>query len=272
MAAFTVTDTNGQAVTYQATDTTDGNEVVIQTATVTFEGTVALSPVAGSFVTNAFGDYTIAPASTGVVGDLLVIWIEEDPETTGAHVTAITNDLSSTGAIGTAVKAIQYLGTNVGSDVEIWYAPVTAAGAITLDYAWSGGGNISTSREQYTTEEFSPASPATYSTGLTNTVENPASDTISFPSLTAVAAGELYAGSIVNFAQDANAPTGTTAGYTAEVEALEDLAIFDPDTSAGAQSPTTTVDYVTPQSQSGVAALIYPSSTNFTVNFNSNGG
>jgi Listeria-Bacteroides repeat domain (List_Bact_rpt) len=272
IATFTVTDTVGQAVTYQATDTTDGSQVVNQTATVTFEGTVALSPVAGTFTSSAFAEFTQSTTTLEHAGDVLVIWIEEDPTTPPAsiHVTAIAADPTSTGAIGTPVEAIDHIGTNVGSDIEIWYAPVTVTGAIELDYTWSAAvTTVPTDREQYSTEEFQPASPATYSTGATGSAEFAASTTVGFPTLTSTA-GELYAGSDVNFATDGNMPTGTTAGYTAEVEALNDLLIYDSDTAAGAQSPSTTADYS--NAQSAVGALIYPSSTDFTVNFNSNGG
>src|SRR5665213_2037208 len=69
VATFTVKDAVGQAVTYQATDVTDANQVVAQTATVTFEGAVTLSPVATTFVSASATNLTQAVTTLANAGD-----------------------------------------------------------------------------------------------------------------------------------------------------------------------------------------------------------
>ncbi len=274
VAVFSVKDTVGQAVTYQATDVTDGNEVVLQTATVTFEGPVTLTTVASTYTSASATNKTQATATLVNAGDVLVIWIENNVpgggSAPGSTVSGITK-ASGTGAIGTAVPAIAHTGTNIPNDFEIWYAPVTTAGTITLNFAWTGNA-ITTDEIEYTTQEFQPASPASYSLGLTGTSEtSPQSTTLTYPTLVATA-GQLYAGFNILFAPDGNAPTGTTTGYTAEVAATNDVMIINPDTTAASQSPVTTVDNADISVQSAIAALISARSTAFTVNFNNNGG
>ena len=274
VAAFTVSDTVGEAVTYQATDVTDANEVVALTATVTFEGAVILTPVAGSFASTTGTPLTTVSPTLANAGDVLVIWTEDTNVGTpgtppGAHVTAIAK-ASGTGAIGTPVETIDRVGIQIPSDFEIWYVPVTAAGSIVLNVTWSR--TLTASDEiEYSTQEFQPASPATYSTGPAGASETtPASTTLTYPTLTATA-GELYAGFNIFVAANNTPPTGTTTGYAAEVAAMYDVILINPGTSAGSQSPTTTTDSANSSIQSAIAALISARSC-CTVNFNNSGG
>ncbi len=243
--------------------------------TVVFVGTASaaaatLTPV-GSFITASSTGLTTASATLVNPGDVLAIWVQSQTQSTAGLVTAIGS--SGAGAIGTAVKAIAYTTVQHGppfNDDEIWYAPVTAAGAVTLTFTWSGtttGINF-----EYSTQEFQPSSSATYSTDLSGHLEVSASSTtVGFPSLAQAGANELYLGYNSN---NTNGTYGapTTAGYTAESGATGDAIIFDPSTASGVQAPITTAT-TTGSVQSAIGAMIIATAvTGNTVTFNANGG
>jgi uncharacterized repeat protein (TIGR02543 family) len=207
-------------------------------------------------------------------GDLLVIWVQATSETDTGHVTGIT--YSGTGAIGTAENAIQYVtgSGHPGNEDEIWYAPVTRAGAIALTFTWSGTGTASSDIE-YSTQEFLPSASSSYSVDTTGYLADIASSTtVTFPSLTPTggAAGELYAG------YNSNSTSGSygsaTSGYTVESGGTGDAVIFDPDTTSSAQSPTAVASAnASGLGQSAIGALIIATAdATDTVTFNSEGG
>jgi uncharacterized repeat protein (TIGR02543 family) len=232
-----------------------------------------LIPV-GSFTTNSSSGLTIASASLKYPGDVLAIWVQSQNQTPG-HVTGITAT-SGPGAIGTAVKAIALYTTvqHANNDDEIWYAPVTTAGAVTLTFAWSGtaaGNSI-----EYSTQEFQPSSTSTYATDIPATgsleVSSP-SATVTFPSLTPAGADELYLGYNSN---NTNGVYGapTTSGYTPESGNTGDAIIFNADAGSGAQAPSTTAtDSSSGSTQSAIGAMIIATAaTGNTVTFYANGG
>jgi uncharacterized repeat protein (TIGR02543 family) len=231
-----------------------------------------LIPV-GSFTTNSSSGLTIASASLKYPGDVLAIWVQSQNQTPG-NVTGITAT-SGPGAIGTAVKAIAYTTVqHANNDDEIWYAPVTTAGAVTLTFAWSGtaaGNSI-----EYSTQEFQPSSTSTYATDIPATgsleVSSP-SATVTFPSLTPAGADELYLGYNSN---NTNGVYGapTTSGYTPESGNTGDAIIFNADAGSGAQAPSTTAtDSSSGSTQSAIGAMIIATAaTGNTVTFYANGG
>jgi hypothetical protein len=241
--------------------------VVVGTASA---ASTAMTPV-GAFVTNGGSGLTTASATLENAGDVLAIWVQATTASAAGHVTSITP--SGAGVIGTALKALNYTTVQHGppfNDDEIWYAPVTTAGAVTLTFAWSGsaaGSNI-----EYSTQEFQPSSAATYSIDTTNTLEvSSASTTINFPSITPAGANELYLG------YNSNNTSGvygvpTTSGYTPESGFTGDAIIFNGDAGSGAQSPTTTASGG-PTVQSAIGAMIIATAaTSSTVTFMPNGG
>ena len=233
-----------------------------------------LSAVSSTFVTASGTGLTTADATLVNAGDLLVIWVQATSETDTGHVTGIT--YSGTGAIGTAENAIQYVtgSGHPGNEDEIWYAPVTRAGAIALTFTWSGTGTASSDIE-YSTQEFLPSASSSYSVDTTGYLADIASSTtVTFPSLTPTggAAGELYAG------YNSNSTSGSygsaTSGYTVESGGTGDAVIFDPDTTSSAQSPTAVASAnASGLGQSAIGALIIATAdATDTVTFNSEGG
>jgi uncharacterized repeat protein (TIGR02543 family) len=231
-----------------------------------------LIPV-GSFTTNSSSGLTIASASLKYPGDVLAIWVQSQNQTPG-NVTGITAT-SGPGAIGTAVKAIAYTTVqHANNDDEIWYAPVTTAGAVTLTFAWSGtaaGNSI-----EYSTQEFQPSSTSTYATDIPATGSHEvsvSSATVTFPSLTPAGADELYLGYNSN---NTNGVYGapTTSGYTPESGNTGDAIIFNADAGSGAQAPSTTAtDSSSGSTQSAIGAMIIATAaTGNTVTFYANGG
>ena len=155
--------------------------------------TAAIFSVEGNFATTGNFGLTTANVSLAKAGDLLVIWVKSRFTTNPQiHITNIS--ASGTGAIGTLVNAIQYYTVDhPGNDDEIWYAPVITAGTVTLTFTWSGAS--SSDYNEYSTQEFLPSTPSTYSLDTANHFEsNTTTLTMQFPSLTPMGAGELYAG------------------------------------------------------------------------------
>src|SRR5579863_2839599 len=90
----------------------------------------------GNFVTTGNNGITTSNANLSKAGDLLVIWVKSR-FTTNPQIHITTISASGTGAIGVPVNAIQYYTLDhPGNDDEIWYAPVTTAGTITLTFTW----------------------------------------------------------------------------------------------------------------------------------------
>ena len=211
----------------------------------------------GNFVTNGSNGKTTTSATLVQTGDLLVIWVKSRFAANPAiHVTNIS--ASGTGAIGTLVNAIQYYTVDhPGNDDEIWYAPVTTAGTITLTFTWSGAS--SSDFNEYSTQEYHPSAPSTYSLDTTNSYENStATVTMQFPTLTPVGPNELYAGYNSN-GSSGSYTTPTTAGYTADVTSDGDAILVDPNVSASVQSPFTTATSQ-PSTQSSIGVLIVATS------------
>jgi uncharacterized repeat protein (TIGR02543 family) len=226
----------------------------------------------GTFVSASGTGLATASATLVNTDDLLVIWVQAQTESTAGQVTGIT--YSGAGAIGTAVNAIQYAtgSGHPGNEDEIWYAPVTTVGAITLHFTWSG---TTSSEFEYSTQEFQPSVSSSYSVDSTGNLPDIASSTtVAFPTLTPTDADELYAG------YNSNSTSGSygsaTSGYTVESGGVAgvsgDAVIFDPNTTSLAQSPTA-VATGGASTQSAIGALIFASAVaTDTVSFNSEGG
>jgi uncharacterized repeat protein (TIGR02543 family) len=212
------------------------------------------------------GNGTIATANLLQVGDLLVIWVKS--RFTGNPPIQVLNiTTSGTGHIGNLVPAIQYYTVDhPNNDDEIWFAPVTSAGNITLTFSWSG--SSSSDYNEYSTQEFQPSTLSTYSLDTTGSDGYGTSTvTMQFPPLTTSGSGELYAG------YNSNSSTGgyttpTTAGYVRKISPDNDAIIFDPDVS-GPQLPLTTMTSASP-SQSSIGVLIVATPDYYNVTFNSN--
>jgi uncharacterized repeat protein (TIGR02543 family) len=226
--------------------------------------------VQGGFATAGATALTTATATLGQAGDLLVIWVKSrfvpaTPEP--IQVTSIS--ASGSGAVGNLVNAIQYdTVDHPSNDDEIWFAPITTAGGVTLTFHWSG--DSSKDFNEYSTQEFLPSSPSVFSLDTKGTYEvSSASSTMTFPPLTPIGAGEVYAG------YDSNNSSGsygspTTSGYFYKNSADNDAIIYDPNVSNAPQSPITTASATSPN-QSSIGVLIIGTPIH-TVTFNANLG
>jgi hypothetical protein len=167
----------------------------------------ALTPV-GTFLTNEAIDLTTISPTLEASGDVLVLWVNQNANL-GLTVTGIS-ETSGTGEIGTPTEIMSHVGTATSTYTSIWMIPVASAGSSTLTIAWSG--SVEWYGEEYSTQEFEPSTPSTYSVDATGTFDqSTASTTVDFPALTPANANETYVG----YANDGYDGAGSgTSGYT----------------------------------------------------------
>jgi hypothetical protein len=164
------------------------------------------------------------------VGDVLVVAAE--PGATTPILTSISG-----GGVSTWTKGVQFAGTNQPRDVEIWYGTVSAVGPSTITFTWSGSLGVQT--VEYSMQEFTAGTGAgsVWTVDTTGNTDNVASTTVTYPSLTAAASGELYFG----FADMPSTPAaGSTPGFTYTTTNNGNQVAYNPGVSAGAVSPTST--------------------------------
>jgi hypothetical protein len=193
----------------------------------------AVISASGSFIQSADSDgistLSFTPAK---VGDIVVLSLQCASST--IHATAV----AAGGGFGTFVKAEQ--ASNSTDDAEIWYAPVTSSGtAETITVTWSG--SVSAVLCQITGQEFTM-------TGGTNTWTLTAngnassgsnSTTVTFPTLSPTAAGQLYYG--VGVVSETASTTGLTAGYSGTVLGTSgNIVIWNPNCTSASQTPACT--------------------------------
>ena len=229
--------------------------------------TATLTSVPNSFVTTGNYGLTTTNISLANAGDLLVIWVKARFLTPYTPIKIANFSSSGTGAIGTPVMAIQhYTMQHPNNDDEIWYAPITTAGSITVNFTWSAPSSYYL---EYSTQEFQPSTPSIFSTDTMSYLETTvASSTVQFPSLPPAGAGELYAGydsNSMGTTYTSPMPTGYTVSPTADYDAI----IVNPDVSSSPQQPSATG--ATASSQSSIAALVVATTApQSTVTYNGN--
>ncbi len=212
-------------------------------ATLTASPAEAASPVAtpvGSLADNSGDGLTSLNVSPQNLGDVLVV--AAIAGNTGVSVSTVSG-----GGVTTWARAVQYDGVNEPRDMEIWYGKVTTTGSSSITFTWSG--SISSVLIEYNAQEFTAGlgSSTVWSLDKTGHSENASSTTVSYPSLTPAAAGELYFG----FVDLPNAPSaGSTTGFTYVTAAAANQIAYDPDTGSGAVAPTSS------QSPAGVSSSV----------------
>ena len=178
--------------------------VVVNTLTATpAAATTAISAV-GPLATNSVAGSTTLSVNPTHVGNLLVVTAEP-----GAASPTLTS--LSGGGVTTWTKGVSFVGTNETRDVEIWYGTIATVGATTITFTWSG--SLGAQTPDYSSQEFTAGlnAGAVWTVDTTGHSDNTSSTTVTYPSLTAAASGELYYG----FADFPNAPSaGATAGFT----------------------------------------------------------
>ena len=222
----------------------------------------------GSFAQNEATGLPTANATLVNSGDLLVIWVKNlYPDGTPNQVISISG--TGTGAVGTPQLAIQYdTVSHPNNDDEIWYAPVTNSGPITLHFTWSG--STSSDMIQYSTQEFQPSAASNYGLDTALPYENSVpSLTMQFPTLTPANADELYVG--YNSNDTSGSYSASVTDYTQKVLGDGDVVLFNPSVT-GVQSPSATA-LANDSSQSSIGALLVAvPNTDNVVNFDSQGG
>ncbi len=157
---------------------------------------------------------------------------------------------SVSGGGATWQKLTSMNSTPGGIEEELWLGTITTTGPSTITVTYSGG--VSGFNSELDAQEFTNGTGAstTWSKDVTGTSENTSSTNVAFPSLTPTGTGELYAG----FANVENASnTGTTSGFTYDVDQYSNSFIYNPSVS-GAVAPSTTQSPA--GTSEGIGALI----------------
>ncbi|HVA02985.1 MAG TPA: IPT/TIG domain-containing protein [Acidimicrobiales bacterium] len=211
------------------------------------ESPAAATPVisaVGSLTTVSGSGITSVGANPQHVGDVLVVMAEEDNNT-------VTVSSMSGGGVTTWNRAIQYDGVGEPREYDLWYGTVTATGSSTINVTWSGplGGMTA----EYEVQEFGAGlGPGTgWSLDTTNSQENPSSTTVTYPSLTPAASGELYFG-FMDMPQTPSA--GSTSGFTYATTADANQIAYNPAVGSGTVQPTSS--QFSAGASSGLAMLL----------------
>jgi hypothetical protein len=238
--SISITSPAEAAATVDVTVTTGGGTSVVNAPADHFTFTVPSAAISAvGTLTSKFGTaLTTLAVTPHAIGDVLSVFAEAG--TTGASVTS-----PSGGGVTTWTKGVGFTGTG-GVDTEIWFGKVTATGAQTITFAWSG--SIAGHTTEYGAQEFSDGlGPSTvWALDKSGTSNGPSSTSVPFPNLSPTGSGELYFG----YAEVANnAGAGSTAGFTYAVTTNGNAALYDPNVS-GTVAPTAT------QSPAGVSTAV----------------
>lgn len=192
----------------------------------------AIQAASGAFTTSSGTAVNTIATSPLLVGNLLVVY--GDVHSTTIHFTTLSG-----GGVTTWTPIVgPFVGTSGGYSTNMWMGVVTATGAGTVTAASSG--SISGLATGLAVAEFTlHTSGAIWALDTTGTQSNTASATITFPSLTPLASGELYVGMATSNA-GITGLDGLSAGVTSSFgwNFTANGAMFNPQLSSGAYAPT----------------------------------
>jgi hypothetical protein len=203
---------------------------IVSTLTATpASATGAITAVGSQFTVSGAGLTTLADNPV-TVGDVLVVGAE--PGAATPLLTAVSG-----GGVTTWTRAVHFAGANQVNDVEIWYGTVTTTGVGAVTFTWGAPG-LGAQVAVYSLQEFSAGTGAgsVWTVDTSGGFDEPSTSlTVTYPSLTAAASGELYFG----FADMPSAPAaGTTPGFTYNTTANGNQVAFNPAVTAGVVAPT----------------------------------
>ena len=224
--------------------------VVVSTLTATpAAATTAISAVNGLASASSLGATTLA-VNPQHVGDVLVVTAE--PGGTTPTLTSI-----SCGCVTTWTKAVNFVGTTQPRDVEIWYGTVATTGTANITFTWST--SIASDTPEYSSQEFTAGlnAGAVWTVDTTNHSDNASSTIVTYPSLTAAAAGELYYG----FADMPNFPSAGSLPFVYTNTAANNQVTYNVNGGPGALSPTSTQASAGVSDSVGVLLVPPPSPT-----------
>ena len=193
----------------------------------------------GPFVNNNATGLSSLSVSPQAVGDALVL---------GVKISSSSVTVSSiSGGHATWSKLTNSVDSSQTRDVELWLGTVTSTGSASISVTYSG--SVSSINTELDVQEFSngTGSSTTWTKDVVGASQNDTSSTtITWPTLTAAGASELYVG----FGRAASTPSaGGTSGFTYNTSTNSDPYIFNPNIS-GAVSP------VQPQSPTGQSLTV----------------
>lgn len=168
--------------------------------------------------------------SPTTLGDLMVLLT--DIGSTTVHATSISG-----GGVATWTHVVgPFVGTSGTVSQDMWFGAVTTTGAGTVTV--TGSAAITGFFNNYSCQQFTGGAGVTWAVDGTQaaTKSNTASTTLTYPTLVAAGAGELYYGHCRQAAGTAST-SGATAGYTVVLDAGSTPVIYNPSVS-GSQSPT----------------------------------
>lgn len=195
---------------------------------------MAISFRSGSNVSNAGTGVTTVAVTTTALGDLLCLGTYSG---SGVHISSVAGG----GATGWTAFAAPFVTQGGTSTLEIWVAAVNAVVTstnLTVTFASS----VSASTIELDTAQFTAglgsgtnwSRDGSQQGGRSNTVST--ATTITYPSLTAAAAGELYFGkAVVGSGGGGNSGTPATAGFLADT--FGDPYCYGLPTASGAYQP-----------------------------------
>lgn len=129
-----------------------------------------------------------------------------------------------------------YSSTTNNVNLRLWYGVITATGASTITITFSAA--LGTDGGELVAQQFHSSLPGGgWAVDTSNTLENSASTTVTFPSLTPVTSGEIYYGYAFNVG---NSVVGSTSGYTYLATIGNNIALHNPSCTSSAQAPTST--------------------------------
>jgi hypothetical protein len=194
----------------------------------TITGTSSISAV-GPLISQASDGGTTLSASPLAVGDTWVLAVRVP------NASIKVSSISGGGAGSRWTKLARVSDSIQKDDVEEWLGPISKTGStgVTVHFSRSVlGSTVELSAQEFT--NGTGASTVWADDTGTGAVNDTASSTISYPTLTPATSGELYVG----FSQASSRSSfGTTAGFTYERANPKSLYTYDPDVTSSV-SPT----------------------------------
>ena len=199
--------------------------------------------------------------SPTALGDVLVLFAGSVGYHNTAHTDLSTNDQPvssvSGGGVTTWNKLVaQGVGTNHGTDSEVWWGVITSTGSQTITVDWAS----SVTYVVLVAQQFHSSVAATWSAG-TPSLEATAAYTLeSFTSLSASVAGGIYVAARANFSINASTYTfsnGAIANYPGSGTIGSVIYAYNLSPGTSSQSPSWNAQETSTYTDGQVAAFLY---------------
>lgn len=194
---------------------------------------MSITHVTGATATNAGTGTTTVSVTTHTVGDVVMLGVFNDTST------ITVSSVSGGGATGWARVAGPFSASVTNANLEIWAGTVSTVTTATITVTFSA--SVASLTVELDTDQFTAglgsgtvwSRDGTQQAGKNNTT---AATTVTYPSLTAAAAGELYFGKGIVAAGSANT-TGTPSTAVFMADTFSDPYCYGLPTASGAYQP-----------------------------------